>query len=363
MRFIHTGDWHIGKSIAPQRYGADFARRRRQELLETAQNIVRFANENQVDLILCAGDLFHSTHIRMDELKSLNAILSGLKKARFVVVSGNHDPQIKDNNYERIHWCPQVTVAPAACSTLPIPELDCCIHCYGWSEIEQPMAILDQWQPKKQAAYDILLLHGDALTTPTRYLPISPAWLRSLPMDYIALGHVHQPTVLAEHIRYCGTPEPQDIAETGEHGFWLCDLSVEGLSVQKIVTAQRKCIRKKMEITPKDASWQLRMAIRAMAQAEGSNNLYDIHLYGQHGVEQPLELENLRQELLSDGVLCQLTDRTVPDYDLQRLQQENENNLLGGFIRSFEGKALNEVEKLALETGIEALLQEMRNEQ
>lgn len=360
MRFIHTGDWHIGKTTAPQRYGADFARQRRQELLQTAQTIVRYANENQVDLVLCAGDLFHSSHVRMDELKALNAILSGLQQSKFVVVTGNHDPLIADNNYERMDWCPQVKLAPEGCSSFTFPELETTIHTYSWNQMEQPLAVLDSWQPKKQSRFDILLLHGDALTVPTRHLPLSPNWLRSLPMDYIALGHIHQAPILEKHIRYCGSPEPQNIGETGDHGFWLCDLDEKGLRVQKVITAQRKCIRKRMEISANDTSWQLRMTIRSMAQAEGIKNLYDIELCGQHSAEHPLDMENLRQELLSDGVLCQLKDSTLPDYDLQRLRQENENNLLGGFIRSFEGRAMTEQEQLALDLGLEALLQEMR---
>ena len=363
MRFIHTGDWHIGHAIAPQRYGAEFARKRRQELLETAETIVRFANENQVDLVLCAGDLFHSAHIHMDELRDLNAILAKLERAKFVVVSGNHDPLLKDNNYDRVDWCPQVMIAPAGCSAFTFPELDCTVHTYGWTEAEQPKALLDSWQPKKLSRYDILLLHGDAMTVLSRYLPITPNWLRSLPMDYIALGHIHQAVVLEQHIRYCGSPEPQNIGETGDHGFWLCDLNEDGLSVKKISTAQRVCIRKRMEVGPQDAFWQLRSAIRAMAQAEGIKNIYDIELCGQHSAEHPLDVENLRQELHSDGVLCQLKDSTTPDYDLERLRAENENNLLGGFIRSFEGRARTQQEQLALELGIEALLQEMRKQQ
>ncbi len=359
MRFIHTADWHIGRAIAPQRYGAEFARQRRYELLETAECIVDFANENQVDLILCAGDLFHDGHVHMDEIQSLNGILSKLENAKFICTPGNHDPLLPDSGYKRIKWCDQLIVAEDGCSSISFPELDCCIHSYGWNEAEQSLPVLNSWHPKKKAKYDIMLLHGDALNIQSRYLPLSPSWLRSLPMDYIALGHIHQAAVLNQHIRYAGSPEPHTIAETGDHGFWLCDLTEEGLSVQKICTAQRKCVRKRMEISSSDASWQLRMAIRSMAQTEGIKDLYDIELCGQHSAEAPIDIEQLRQELLSDGILCQLKDNTLPDYDLQRLFQENENNLLGGFIRSFEGKALSKKEQLALDIGIEVLLQEM----
>jgi len=245
---------------------------------------------------------------------------------------------------------------------LDFPELDCAIHCYGWTEKEQPQPLLEDWKPHSPRRWNLLLLHGDAATWPSRYLPLSMTWLRSLKMDYVALGHIHQPLVLKKNIRYCGSPEPMTLGETGEHGCWLCDLTEEGLSVQFIPIAQRHCLSLTVEQKPQDAFWQLRGSIRDQAQQQGLENFYAIRLEGQRSLEHPLDLELLRQELLGDGVLCQIEDHTQPDYDLQRLLEENRGNLLGTFLRSFEGKPLSETEDLARRLGLEALLQEKRKQ-
>ena len=362
MRFLHTGDWHIGRVLAPQRYGAAFAQKRRLELLAAAEKIVALANDEDVDLVLCAGDLFHSEQVRYDELRDLNAILSQLKRARFVVAPGNHDPLLPNDNYQRLDWCPPLPLAPAGRSTLNFPELDCCVHCYGWAEKEQPQPLLEDWQPKSSRRWNLLLLHGDALSWPSRYLPLSLTWLQSLGMDYVALGHIHQPQVLAENIRYCGSPEPMTLGESGEHGCWLCELSDQGLSAKLLPIAQRHCLSLTVEQRPDQAFWQLRSTIREQARQQGLENFYSIRLEGQRSLEHPLDLELLRQELLGDGVLCQLEDHSQPDYDLELLLEENRNNLLGTFLQSFEGKALSETEDLARRLGLEALLQEKRKQ-
>ena len=361
MRFIHTGDWHIGKSTAPQRYGSDFSKRRKSELLKTAEAVVAFANENKVDLILCAGDLFHSEDVRIDEIRNLNAILSRLDGPRFVVTPGNHDPLMDGGVYSRIEWCPQVTIAPAGISKIEFPELKTTIHTFGWTEKEMASSMEDRWHPQKESEYDILMVHGDAVSAQSHYLPLSAQWLRSLPMDYVALGHIHQASALENHIRYCGSIEPQDISETGDHGFWLCDLTPEGCTVKKIVCAQRACYEAEVELNPQSAPWQIRTAIHRMAEEKGLQNLYDVTLVGYSSSEHRLNLEQIRQDLQNDGILCQIRDNTRPDYDLESMAEENKGNLLGEYIRLFQGRELSPTEEEALRAGVEALMDEKRS--
>ncbi len=360
MRFIHTGDWHIGKSVAPQQYGAEFSRQRKEELLKTAENMVQFANENQVDLILCAGDLFDSEDVHWDELNRLNKIFSQLKSCRFVTVAGNHDPLQTGGAYEKIDWVPQVIFAPPGISKISFPELNTTIHTYSWTTKTMSEPKLENWHPQKESELDILLLHGDALMAQSQYLPLSQSWLHSLPMDYIALGHIHRACVLEQHIRYSGSPEPQDISETGDHGFWLCDLQQGKCTVQKIVSAQRVCYKAELELNSQYAPWQVRTAIYQMAEKKGLKNLYDISLTGSYSTEKPIDVEQLRQDLLSEGVLCRLQNKMRPDYDLERLLEENRGNLIGEFIQLFQGKTLDAVEEQALRLGVEALLEEKR---
>ena len=50
MKILHTADWHLGKWLGP------FSRIEEQK--EVLDEICQIANDQQVDLVLVAGDLF-----------------------------------------------------------------------------------------------------------------------------------------------------------------------------------------------------------------------------------------------------------------------------------------------------------------
>ena len=54
--------------------------------------------------------------------------------------------------------------------------------------------------------------------------------------DYVALGHLHRPQVLADRIRYSGSPLPYSFSEADhEKGVWLVDLdAVGGVSATRL---------------------------------------------------------------------------------------------------------------------------------
>lgn len=104
MRFLHISDLHLGKTFPVSRYGQQFAHRRRQELLDTFSRLIDFANQNQVDFILCCGDFLNSEELRVEELRNINAMIERLEHAVIVAISGNHDPQTKNSAYQKIDW-------------------------------------------------------------------------------------------------------------------------------------------------------------------------------------------------------------------------------------------------------------------
>ena len=56
MRFIHIADVHLG---AEPEAGTAYSKRRPDELWETFSEVVSLCEQEQTDLLLIAGDLFH----------------------------------------------------------------------------------------------------------------------------------------------------------------------------------------------------------------------------------------------------------------------------------------------------------------
>lgn len=85
VKFLHTSDWHIGKTLK----GRDRLDEQRAVLAE----IVQIAEEQQVDTVLIAGDVYESTVPSAPAQQLVVQTLLRLRQtgAEVIAISGNHD--------------------------------------------------------------------------------------------------------------------------------------------------------------------------------------------------------------------------------------------------------------------------------
>lgn len=85
MKFLHTADWHVGKTIKGQS--------RLEEHRAVLRDIVRIADAERVDAVLVAGDVYETAAPSPDAEALVLQTLLDLRDtgARVVVIAGNHD--------------------------------------------------------------------------------------------------------------------------------------------------------------------------------------------------------------------------------------------------------------------------------
>ena len=85
MRLLHTGDWHVGKTLR--------GRSRAEEHEAILAEIVELVAENEVDAVLVAGDLFDTAAPTPEAERIVYGALLALARAapHIVVICGNHD--------------------------------------------------------------------------------------------------------------------------------------------------------------------------------------------------------------------------------------------------------------------------------
>ena len=89
MRVLHTSDWHLGSKL--------FNHDRQPDIRERLREIAAHLKEQQVDVMVVAGDLFHKKHHRTEELQqAVNDLRESFKPfllqgGTIVAISGNHD--------------------------------------------------------------------------------------------------------------------------------------------------------------------------------------------------------------------------------------------------------------------------------
>ncbi|HEY0452609.1 exonuclease SbcCD subunit D [Actinophytocola sp.] len=95
MKILHTADWHVGKVLKNQP--------RIDEQKVVLRDLVRIANEEDVDLVIVAGDLFETSAPNSQAQGLVMRTLINLRaEGRHVVVlAGNHDNQNLVNDVYR----------------------------------------------------------------------------------------------------------------------------------------------------------------------------------------------------------------------------------------------------------------------
>lgn len=85
MKFIHTADWHVGKTLK--------GRSRIDEQTKVLKEIVALAIQHQVDAVLVAGDLYDSAAPTAEAQQLVVRTLMALatRGIEVVVIAGNHD--------------------------------------------------------------------------------------------------------------------------------------------------------------------------------------------------------------------------------------------------------------------------------
>jgi exonuclease SbcD len=85
MKFLHTADWHVGKTLK--------GRDRLEEQRAVLREIVRIAEEQQVDAVLIAGDVYDSVAPSARAQQLVVQTLIGLRRAgaEVIAIAGNHD--------------------------------------------------------------------------------------------------------------------------------------------------------------------------------------------------------------------------------------------------------------------------------
>ncbi|WP_313376598.1 exonuclease subunit SbcD [Chishuiella sp.] len=86
MKILHTADWHLGKRLD------NFSRLEEQILV--MQEIVEIANNEQVDLVVVAGDLFDNFNPSVEAVELFYKTLKHLSadgKRPVIAIAGNHD--------------------------------------------------------------------------------------------------------------------------------------------------------------------------------------------------------------------------------------------------------------------------------
>jgi len=235
VRLLHAADLHLdGPVSAPDPACAALAAQARARSLDS---LVQLAGERQVQVVLLAGDVFHSPRPPMSAVLLLQEALAAWTKAgaRVFIAPGNHDPWQDGSVWQNWRPLPGVHVLSPQPQGLALEDLGLWVAgiAHGSSHVAEDLAA--QLPDPPAGLTGVACLHADlpASKQSDRHLPYAPtdlATLSSAGFAYWALGHWHKPQELSARPRVvmAGTPQGAHLDEPGPHGAWLAEIEPGG---------------------------------------------------------------------------------------------------------------------------------------
>lgn len=347
MKFIHIADVHLGASpdIGSARKG-----KREKEIWSSLENVLHVCEEQRIDFLLIAGDLFHRQPLKR-ELKELNYMFGRLKATKVVIVAGNHDYLRKDSYYWTFQWESNVhMILSSDISCVEFPEYSLAVYGLSYHTREIREESYAKAFPGRRQGYEILLAHGGD----DRHIPVKKEDLLELGYDYIALGHIHRPQQICPgKIAYSGALEPTDKNDTGIHGYIAGEITAKGCQIKFVPAASREYIHLEIPVHREMTGHALKEEICRKLDEKGRENIYKVILTGPRDPENFFDLN----ELDPYGNIIEIVDSTYPAYDFERLRAQNRENILGQFIASFGDGLEGSIEYQALCEGVQALME------
>ncbi|NDK97526.1 exonuclease subunit SbcD [Photorhabdus bodei] len=257
MRIIHTSDWHLGQYF--------FTKSRAAEHQHFLRWLIKQIEHYQVDALIVAGDVFDTGSPPSYARELYNRFVVELQPTgcQLISLGGNHDSVATLNESKELLSCLNTTVIAHAekdqqkqikvltakqgntgailCAVPFLRPRDIMISQAGQSGEQKQLvlqeAIAEHYHRLYQRACELrdelnlplpiiatghLTTVGATVTDSVRdiYIGTLDAFPAQAfpPVDYIALGHIHRPQIVAksEHIRYSGSPIPLSFDEVGQ---------------------------------------------------------------------------------------------------------------------------------------------------
>ena len=328
VRILHAADFHLDSAFGA--LGEEQARQRRQESRKLVERLVDFANDQEVELLLLAGDLFDSDEIFAQTGEDL-ALALGRLKGHAVIAPGNHDFYDPAGAYSRILWPDNVRVfTEKVLTSFDFPEYDCVV--WGAAFTAPTVAdgsVLDGFTAPKDGRTHLLLLHGDLGGGNSVYRPLTEEQLAATGVDYAALGHQHACSGVRRagdtDYAYPGCIEGRGFDETGAKGVLIGTVSPGRTELRFVPFGQRR-----YEILTVDVTDSRPLAaVSAALPRDTERDIYRIVLTGE--TAEPIQPEKLRRELADRFFSLEIRDRT-------RIRQDiwakcGEDSLRGLFLQ------------------------------
>ena len=256
MKILHTSDWHLGQNF--------YNKSRKNEHQQFLDWLLQQVVEQSIDVIIVAGDIFDTSTPPSYAREMYNKFVVDCSKlnCQLVLLGGNHDSVSVLKETQQLLKYMGTDVIPNTNDDYPtqvlplkgksgeVEALVCAIPFIrprdvltsqaGVSGVERQKQLGDAIKQHYASVYQAAVAEREKYENASEIPIVATGHLTAMgvqqsdsvrdiyvgnldgfaadgfpPADYIALGHIHRPQIVAkqDHIRYCGSPIPLSFDE------------------------------------------------------------------------------------------------------------------------------------------------------
>ncbi|PYP43166.1 MAG: hypothetical protein DMD42_10930, partial [Gemmatimonadetes bacterium] len=291
MKLAHLADLHLGF----RQYDRQTPRggnQREADVAEAFRRAVEDLLAQRPDLIVFAGDVFHSVRPTNPAIlflfQQLHRLRTGLPESPIIMVAGEHDTprSVETGTILRLYEALGVDVVVDQARRLTFPKLDCAVLAVPHQAMTQPER--PALRPQGGATYNVLVVHGQwpglgesRGTVEYGGALVDRQDLAPAQWDYVALGHYHVAQQLEANVWYSGgieyvAPNPwgqlQDEDEQGRRGkgYLLVELPGSRVTFRPVAPVRRHVDLPPIEgkgLTPPELDERIAAAVAAAKPA------------------------------------------------------------------------------------------------
>ncbi|MBN1891808.1 MAG: DNA repair exonuclease [Clostridiales bacterium] len=338
IRVIHAADLHLGSPFST--LPTDHANTRRAEQEQTFYDLIRLCKERRTQILLIAGDLLDGSRVSQEQRRNLARAFEEIPDTRVFVSPGNHDPYIRRCPYETDEWPENVYVFKGDWESVKCDELKTVVWGAGFRAGRQTttlcppdfhVSMLEDTEPD---AIHLVVLHGEIVSgkkAESSYNPIRTSWIEKSGADYVALGHVHDPTIPVlragrTYYAYSGCPEARGYDEAGPRGVFAGTIGKGRVELEYIYLNKRSFYTVDVPVdecgTQKEILDTVVRFLRDKYAGEFEKSAYRITLIGAIPPDFTPNTAALRNELREMCFDARVYDKTTAMIDLRMLRKE-----------------------------------------
>ena len=354
MKLLHFADLHLD---APFAWAAkETARLRRRNRRDALVRILQLADEEQVDGILCAGDLFEHERFSADLLEFLRAKFAATDR-RIFLAPGNHDWYSERSPYALVPWSSNVHLFTEARLT-PVSLAD---GLTLWGFAHRAPANTDSpfagFRPDRGGLH-LALAHASERGTfafeesgKLPHAPFEAAEIETAGLTHAFLGHYHVARDADRHT-YPGNPDPLEFGESAGRSVVIATVAADGA-----ISRERRSVAVSevhdIEVSLDDCEHSDDVRDRVSTAVAGLAGSVRVTLVGEIGAHVQIDLRELRAlGAHLDGILIRAA-RLGVRYDLDAIAAEA--TVRGQFARDAQQIEDPEHRRRVLLTGLRAL--------